>query len=285
VVLRRKFDAAEVLQTFGQEKISLTFFAPTMIRMLLDVPGVEKYDVSSLKTITFGGAPMSYELLTEAVRVLQCDFLQGFGQTEASPAVTLMDQEEYRAIAKDPALKHRLISVGKDFPGVHVRIVDDQDRDVPRGEAGEVVLRGDNVMIGYYKMPEATEETLRGGWLHTGDIGKYDEEGYLYLVDRKKDMIISGGENIYCPEIENVIMKIKGVVEAAVVGVPHEKWGEVPKAFVVRIAGGEVTADEILASCKENLAGYKCPKEIAFVDELPRNAAGKILKRKLKENA
>jgi len=195
-----------------------------------------------------------------------------------------MSQEEYQRMANDPGSEQKLRSVGKDFPGVHVRIVDENDQDLPHGEVGEIIARGDNMMSGYYKMPEETEEALRGGWLHTGDMGKFDAEGYLYIVDRKKDMIISGGENIYSQEIENTIIELQGVADVAVVGVPDEKWGEVPRAFVVRSPGADLSEEGVIEFCKKNLAGFKCPKTIVFIEALPRNAAGKVLKRKLRED-
>lgn len=285
IVVMDLFDPVGVLKTFEQEKISGSFFAPTMLQMMVNVPDVEKYDFSSLNTLAFGGAPMDYALLLECRRVFQCDFLQGFGQTEASPHVCTMSQQEYREIAADPKMEYKLKAVGKDAPGVEVRIVDDKDNDVPVGEVGEIVARGDNIMIGYYKMPEATEETLRGGWLHTGDMGRFDEDRYLYLADRKKDMIISGGENIYSQEIENIIMEIPGVMETAVIGKPDEKWGEIPKAFVAKAENSDLMEEDVIAYCKENMASFKCPKEVEFLRMLPRNAAGKILKRNLREDS
>ncbi len=282
-VIMEQFDAQEVLNAFESEKISHTFFAPTMFRMLLDVPGVENRDYASLHTLCFGGAPITYDLLIEVSRVFQCNLLQGFGQTEAAPFCATMTQEEYRAIASNPDLKYRLNAVGKEAPNLHLRIVDEHDKDVPVGEAGEIVVRGDNVMIGYYKMTEASKETLQGGWLHTGDIGKLDKDGYLYMVDRKKDMIISGGENVYCQEVEGVIARIPGVREAAVVGKPDEKWGEVPRAFISLMPGKDLTREDVIEFCRENMAGYKCPKEVVFVSDFPRNPAGKILKIELRK--
>ncbi len=283
VILMDQFDPKGFLDLMVQEKITHTFLAPTMLRILLNVPGVESMDFSSLQTITFGGEPMSYELLTECIRIFQCDFLQGFGQTEASPSISLMNQEEYRKILKDPELRRRLNAVGKETPGNQIRIVDENDQDVPRGTVGEIMIRGDNTMVGYYKMPEETEKTLRGGWLHTGDLGRFDEDGFLYLADRKKDMIISGGENIYTIEIENTLMRLDGVAEAAVIGFPHEKWGEVPKAFITQKPGADLTQETVIEFCIQNLAKFKCPKEVAFVEALPRNAFGKVLKIELRK--
>jgi acyl-CoA synthetase (AMP-forming)/AMP-acid ligase II len=282
-IIMDHFQPEGVLKMFQEEKVTHSFFVPAMLQFLLAVPGVEDYDFSSLHTLCFGGAPISLELLNDCRRVFRCDLLQGFGQTEAATFITTMSQEEYRRIASDPGLGNRLRSVGKEFPGVHVRIVDDNDRDVSCGETGEIIARGDNVMSGYYKMPEETAKTLKGGWLHTGDMGRFDEEGYLYIVDRKKDMIISGGENIYSREIENVISGHQGVAEVAVVGVPDKKWGEVPRAFVVCVPGADLTEEGVIEYSRQRLAGFKCPKAVVFLDALPRNASGKVLKRKLRE--
>ncbi len=283
LVLLEQFDLKEFLDTIVRQRITHTFLAPTMLRMLVNMPGVEDYDLSSLSTICFGGEPMTYELLTDCIRVFQCDFLQGFGQTEASPSISLMNQEAYRKIAKNPELRYLLRSVGKETPGNEIRIVDEDDQDVPINIVGEILVRGDNTMIGYYKMPEETEKTLRGGWLHTGDLGKFDEDGFLYLADRKKDMIISGAENIYTIEIENTLMRLDGVAEAAVIGIPHEKWGEVPKAFIAQKPGSDLTEEKVIKFCTQNLAKFKCPKEVTFMDALPRNAFGKVLKIELRK--
>jgi long-chain acyl-CoA synthetase len=284
-IVLEQFQPAEILGAFAEERITHSFFVPAMLGILLDEPGAEQHDYSSLQTLGFGGAPISQDLLVECRRVFQCELVQGFGQTEAATFVTTMSQEEYRRIADDPGLENRLRSVGKDFPGLHVRIVDDNDQDVPHGDVGEIIAKGDNVMSGYYKMPEETEKTLKGGWLHTGDMGKFDEEGYLYIVDRKKDMIISGGENIYSREVENVISGHQGVAEVAIVGVPDEKWGEVPRAFVVCVPGADLTEEGVIEYSGQHLAGFKCPKKVVFLDALPRNVTGKVLKRKLRKGS
>jgi acyl-CoA synthetase (AMP-forming)/AMP-acid ligase II len=282
-IIMDQFQPEGVLKRMEEEKVTHGFFVPAMLQFLLAVPGVEEVDFSSLHTLCFGGAPISLELLNDCRNTFNCDLLQGFGQTEASTFVTVMSQEEYRKIRDHPRNAHRLESVGKDFPGVHVRIVDEEDRDVAQGEIGEIIARGDNVMNGYYKMAKETEETLKGGWLHTGDMGRFDEEGYLYLVDRKKDMIISGGENIYSREVEKVISKHSAVTEVAVVGVPDKKWGEVPRAFVVCVPEADVTEEGLIEHCRQSLAGFKCPKAVVFLDVLPRNASGKVLKKNLRE--
>jgi acyl-CoA synthetase (AMP-forming)/AMP-acid ligase II len=215
--------------------------------------------------------------------MFRCNFVNSFGLTEASSAITLMGEEEYKLIEKDPEnLGYLLGSVGKETLGIHIRIVDEDGRDVPQGETGEIIVQGENVMKGYYKMPEQTQKALRGGWFYTGDVGRFDKDRYLYIVDRKRDMIISGGENVYTLEVENVLMELNGVAEAAVVGIPHEKWGEVPKAFLVQVPNAGLTEEKVIQFCRENLAGFKCPKGVAFLDALPRNAAGKVLKTQLR---
>lgn len=282
-IIQDNFNPQEVLKTFEKEKISHGFFAPIMIQMLLGVPGVEKYDYSSLNTLCFGGAPIDYNLLVQTMEMFKCDLMQGFGQTEACPFVATMSQEEYRQIAAHPDMAYKLNAVGKEFPNIHMRIVDENDNDVPVGAVGEIVAQGENIMIGYYNDPEATEATLKGGWLHTGDIGRLDEDGYLYLMDRCKDMIISGAENVYCIEVETVLAQIPEILEAVVVGKPDEKWGEIPKAFVVKAPGADLTEEAIITYCRDSLAHYKCPKEVEFMAALPRSAAGKVMKRKLRK--
>jgi long-chain acyl-CoA synthetase len=195
---------------------------------------------------------------------------------------TSLGKDEHLA-GGDPVRQRRLASAGRETTGVHVRVVDDDDRDVPPGVAGEIVARGDLVMKGYWGKPEATAETLRGGWLHTGDVGHLDEGGYLYITDRKKDMIISGGSNIYPRELEEVICTHPAVHEVAVIGVPDEKWGECVKAVVVLRAGTRATEAEIVEHCRRSLASYKKPASVEFVADLPKNAYGKILKRELRE--
>jgi acyl-CoA synthetase (AMP-forming)/AMP-acid ligase II len=282
-IILEGFDPINVLETISRQKITHAGFVPTMLKMIVNVPAKEDYDLSSLETVGSGAAALDLKLLSDCRRLFKCRFVNTLGLTEASAAITIMTEEEYKLIEKDPEnLAYLLGSVGKESQGIHIRIIDEYGRDVPQGEMGEIIVRGDNVMKGYYKMPEKTEEALRGGWFYTGDIGRFDKDRYLYIADRKKDMIISGGENIYTLEVENVLRELNGVTEAAVVGIPHEKWREVPKAFVVQRSNVGLTEEKVIEFCKKNLAGFKCPKVVAFVDALPHNAAGKVLKTQLR---
>jgi fatty-acyl-CoA synthase len=201
--------------------------------------------------------------------------------TETTAALTFLSAADHRrALESKPEL---LLSAGRPLPGTQIRVVDENDRPVPAGTVGEIVARGDQLMRAYWNLPEATAEALRGGWLHTGDAGILDEEGFLYLQDRVKDMIVSGGENVYPREVENALFEHPAVADAAVIGVPDPKWGEAVKAIVVLRKGQQASADELIAFCKDRLAGYKRPRSVDFVDELPRNASGKVLKKEIRE--
>ncbi|MCW5829831.1 MAG: long-chain-fatty-acid--CoA ligase [Deltaproteobacteria bacterium] len=274
------FDPKAVVDTIEKERITFCLFVPTMINMLLEMPGIEKRDFSSLKIISYGGSSIPVDRLRKAIEVFGCGFVQGYGQTEAAPILTTLRPEEH---VLDGPLSKRLASAGREAVGCEVRVVRPDGSDVtPGGEVGEVVGRGDNIMKGYWKQPEATAETLRGGWLHTGDLGWIDEDGYIYIVDRLKDMIISGGENIYPREIEELLYTHPKILEAAVYGIPDPKWGEKVIAAVVPRAGQSLTPEEVGSFCKDNLASYKKPREVLITDILPRNAAGKVLKTELR---
>jgi len=257
------------------------FLVPTMINMLLASPERGHHDLSSLKTVFYGGAPMYVEQLTEALRVFGPIFVQIFGQGEAPMTCTSLPKGEH-LVGDDPVKLRRLGSAGRATTAVQVRIVDDDDRPVPPDTLGEIVVRGDLVMKGYWNKPAATAETLRGGWLHTGDIGSLDRDGYLYITDRKKDMIISGGSNIYPREIEEVICQHPAVFEVSVIGVPDAKWGEAVKALVVTRSDAAATEAAIIEHCKRHLASYKKPQSVEFLPTLPKNAYGKVLKRELR---
>jgi long-chain acyl-CoA synthetase len=209
-------------------------------------------------------------------------FVQIFGQGEAPMTITLLPKDEH-VTDGDPAKIRRLASAGRATPAVRVRIVDEDDRPRPPGEMGEITARGDLIMRGYWNKPQATAETLRGGWLHTGDVGYLDEDGYLFITDRKKDMIISGGSNIYPREIEEVICRHPGVFEVAVIGIPDAKWGEATKALVVAREGVRLSEAEIVEHCRQHMASYKKPQSVEFLDALPKNAYGKVLKRELRD--
>jgi long-chain acyl-CoA synthetase len=281
-VFQPEFDLEAVLSVIEKERVTGMGLAPILINYIVNHPKIDEYDLSSLRWINYATAPMPVPLLKKAMEKLQCDFMQVFGQTETSPVISILIPEDH--VVEGPEHKaRRLGSVGRPILNVEIKVVDPEDRECPQGEVGEITAFGDTMMKGYYKQPEATAQTIKDGWLYTGDMGYFDEYGYLYLVDRKKDMIISGGENIYPNEVEMCILQMDGVAETAVVGVPDEEWGEAVKAFVVPRPGAEITADQVIRHCAENIAGYKKPKSVEFVEEFPRNAVGKILKNKLRE--
>jgi acyl-CoA synthetase (AMP-forming)/AMP-acid ligase II len=244
--------------------------------MLVDDPGVADNDMSSLVHLVYGASPISEAVLERARKVFPAaGFTQAYGMTELSPCATLLTPADH----DDPAL-HR--SAGRAAPHVEVRIVDPNDIEVGRGEVGEIVVRGDNVMLGYWNRPEDTAAAVRDGWMHTGDGGRMDENGYVFIVDRIKDMIITGGENVYSAEVENALASHPAVAACAVIGVPDSDWGERVHAVVVLLPGQQATGDEIRAHCKTLIAGYKAPRSVDFVDALPLSGAGKILKRELR---
>jgi acyl-CoA synthetase (AMP-forming)/AMP-acid ligase II len=278
----RSFDPVGIFQAIERHRATTMFLVPTMINVLVGSAERGRYDLSSLKTVFYGGAPMYVEQLTEALRAFGPIFVQVFGQGEAPMTCTSLPKDEH-LVGDDPIKLRRLASAGRATTAVQVRIVDENDRPVPPDTMGEIVVRGDLVMKGYWNRPDATAETLRGGWLHTGDIGSLDQDGYLYITDRKKDMIISGGSNIYPREIEEVICQHPAVFEVSVIGVPDDKWGEAVKALVVLRPGELATEDEIIEHCKRHLASYKKPQSVEFLPGLPKNAYGKVLKRELRD--
>ncbi|MFC1948716.1 class I adenylate-forming enzyme family protein [Chloroflexota bacterium] len=280
-VITKFFDPAEVLQIIQDEKITYIDFVPTHLIAMLSLPDVAKYDVSSLKMMWYGASPMPLEVLKKGMETFGPIFAQGYGQSESGPAISHLSREEHDVLGK-PEQKI-LASVGQPDIGVQVRVVDEKNNDVEPGEVGEITVRSQHTMLEYWKKPEDTAETIVDGWLHTGDMGYYDEQGYVYIVDRKKDMIISGGENVYPREVEEVLYKHPAVEEAAVFGIPDPYWVEKVHAVVALKRGGSATADELIAFCKKNLASYKAPKSVEFVDSLPKNPSGKIMKRELRQ--
>ncbi len=278
----RSFDPPRIFAAIERQRVTTMFLVPTMINLLAASPERTRYDLSSLHTIFYGGAPMYVEQLQEALRAFGPIFVQLFGQAEAPMTCTTLPKSEHLA-GDDPVKLGRLASAGREVTGVRVRVADEEDRDVPAGQMGEIVVRGDLVMKGYWGKPEATAETLRGGWLHTGDVGTIDGDGYVFITDRKKDMIISGGSNIYPREVEEAICTHPAVFEVTAIGVPDDKWGETVKALVVTRPGHSVTEAEIIEHCRERLASYKKPHSVEFLPELPKNAYGKILKRELRD--
>lgn len=277
------FNPAEVLEYIAKERISRCQFVPTMIHSLIQVPDVGKFDLSSLKLILYAGSSMPVELLKQALAIFPCGFAQLYGQTESGPFTTVLKPEDHVLDGTDMSVA-RLASSGKPALNYEIRIVDETDNDVPIGEVGELIGRSEAMMIGYWQMPEETEKKLKNGWLHTGDLARFDDEGYVYIVERKNDMIISGGVNVYPREIEEVLYRHPAVSEASVIGLPDEHWGEVVKAVIVLKGGAKATEDEIKDFCGKNLAGFKKPKSVDFWKELPKSPQGKILKKEIRKH-
>jgi fatty-acyl-CoA synthase len=271
------FEPGKVLAAIEQYKITSIMLVPTMLYVLMDHPDFDKRDLSSLETVFYGAAAMSPTRLAEAIGKLGQVFFQFYGQAECPMTITVMRKEDH-----DPHNLERLASCGRPVPWVHVALLDDDGHEVPEGTPGEICVRGPLVSAGYWKKPEQTAELFAHGWLHTGDVARRDEEGFLYIVDRKKDMIISGGFNIFPREVEDVLSSHPGVAAAAVIGVPDEKWGEAVKAVVVRRPGSDVGADELAALVKERKGAHHTPKSIDFVDTIPVSPLGKPDKKALR---
>ena len=275
------FDPAETLELLPHFPNASFFFAPTMLTRLINMPGIEQADTANIKTIVYGGGPMYVEDTLKALEVLGPKLVQLFGQGEAPMTITGLSRAMHMDTQHPDYLK-RLGSTGIARTDVDVRVVDADDNDVAVGEMGEIVCRGDVIMAGYWNNPEATAETLRGGWLHTGDVGAFDEHGFLTLMDRAKDMIISGGSNIYPREVEEVLLRHDGVSECSVVGRPHADWGEEVIAFIVANGDEKIAEAELNSLCLDHIARFKRPKEYRFIAALPKNNYGKVLKTELR---
>jgi long-chain acyl-CoA synthetase len=283
IVIRREgsFRAPEVLELLAKHRITICQFVPTMINTMLQEKNLEDFDLSSLRLILYAAAPMPVELLKIALQRFQCGFMQFYGQTETGPMTTVLRAEEHRLATQEDL--DRLASCGRPSLLFEVRLVDPNDQAVPVGQVGELTVRSEAMTKGYWELPEETEKLLKGGWLHTGDFARQDEAGFVYIVDRKNDMIISGGKNIYPREVEEVLYSHPAVLETSVIGVPDPHWGESVKAVVVLKPEASATEEELIAFCKTNLASYKKPRTIEFRETLPKSATGKILKRMLRE--
>ena len=276
------FEPEGFLRAVERWRVNRTVLAPAMINMVVSHPAVEQYDTSSLKRLYYGASPMPLDLLCLAKRKLGCAFAQAYGLSEASSVLTYLAPEDH-TFEDDDRQYIPVKSGGRPVLGCDVRVVDLHDREVPAGEAGEIVARGPNIMKGYWNRPDITADALRGGWLHTGDMGVFDEAGYLYILDRKKDMIKPGGENVYSPEVESTICSHPEVLEAVVIGVPDEKWGEAIKAVVVRRPACALTEAALIEFCRARLTHFKCPHSVDFMDELPKGGTGKVQKNVLRE--
>ncbi len=278
----RKFDPGAWLALLEQSRASVALLVPTMINAVVNAPGLRGHDLSSLRLVFYGGGPMPVSVLERAIERLGCGFTQGYGLTETLEATFLVSADHVVNGTGTQTL--RLASAGREAVGAEIRIVDEAGADLGAGETGEILIKSESVIAGYWNNPDETANAIRDGWFHTGDLGYLDEDRYLFVVDRKKDMVISGGMNIYSKEIESVLYRHPAVLEAAVIGLPDEEWGEIVTAVIALKPGREASERELVDLCRTSLAGYKKPRKILFLDELPKNPSGKILKRVLREN-
>jgi long-chain acyl-CoA synthetase len=281
-IILPRYDEQEVLKAVEREGVTSLLLIPTMLYRLLMAPNLKSFDLSSVRRIWYGTAPMAVEKLTEAIRVFGNVFRQNYGMSEIAQPITYLGPEDH-VIEGTPVQKRRLSSAGRPAMGVEVKVVDEEGQQVDPGRVGEILIRSNKLMKGYWRKPEETSEAFKDGWFHTRDMATVDEDGYLYIMDRKSDMIISGGFNIYPREVEDALLSHPGVAEAAVIGVPHEMWGEAVKAMVVLKEGVNVSEAEIIEHCKRNLASYKKPTSVDFIREIPKNLYGKVNRRPLKE--
>jgi fatty-acyl-CoA synthase len=285
-VLVREFDAKVVLEAIQKEKVTLTNLIPTMLNLMVNHPDVGKYDYRSLRVLLSGGAPIAPEVVRKIVETFKCDYIQTYGMTETSPYLTLSILKEHLdQLPYEDRLRFKS-KTGREFVGVELKVVNDRGEEVKKDEkeVGEIIVKGDIVTKGYWKLPEETAKSIKDDWLYTGDMAVMDEEGYVTIVDRKKDMILTGGENVYSTEVENILYMHPAILECAVIGVPDEKWGEAVKGIVVLKPGQKATVQEIIQFCKDRVAHYKAPKSIDFIDALPRTGSGKIHKKGLRDS-
>lgn len=287
LVLMRQFDGREWLRLVAEEKITNAFLVPTMLKRLLEEPGFEEADLSSLETLSYGAAPMPLSVIRRAIEKFpkSVGFVNAFGQTETTATVTMLTPEDHRLEGSPEEVEkklRRLGSIGRPLPDVELKIVDDDGRELPAGEIGEIALRTSRLMKGYAGQEDLTQQAIVNSWIHTRDLGWMDEDGYVFLAGRKDDLIIRGGENIAPAEIESVLSAHPAVEEVAVIGCPDEEWGETVMAVVVLRPGESLTVEEVQEYCRARLASFKKPERVEFVDRLPRNALGKVLRKELK---
>jgi long-chain acyl-CoA synthetase len=280
---QHSFDLADTLQLLADEQITDIHIVPTQLISVLTLPDIEQYDLPHLKRIWYAASPMPIEVLSRGLSVFGPIFMQGYGQTESGPDVTVLSRADHRYSMESTDPQSVIASCGQPCIGVHVRIVDEADRDVEAGEIGEIIVKSKRNMIGYWRKPEETEETIQDGWLYTGDLGTYDERGFIYIADRKKDMIITGGENVYPKEVENVLYRHPAIQEVAVIGIPDPYWVERVHAVVHLKENAQASEEDVISFCRERIAHYKAPKSVEFVESLPKNPQGKILKREIRK--
>ncbi len=280
-VILPAFTPDALLQAIAAERVTRLMAVPAMLQVLVDHPGTREADLSSVRWVGYGASPIAEGLLERAFAVFPgADFVQGYGMTELSAGVSYLTAEYH---TPEGRRRGKLASAGQALVGVDVRIVDEAGQEVPRGQVGEIAVRSPCVMQGYWNQPALTAQALRDGWMHTGDAARMDEDGFIFVVDRFKDMIVSGGENVYCGEVESALSLHPAVAAVAVIGIPSAQWGEAVHAGVVRKPGAAVDAETLRAHCKTLIAGYKCPRSVEFTDALPISGAGKVMKYKLRE--
>jgi acyl-CoA synthetase (AMP-forming)/AMP-acid ligase II len=290
LVMMRQFEVREWLEAVQRERATRAMLVPTMLKRVIDDPDFMKYDLSSLQVITYGAAPMPFEVIQKAIKVMPwVRFINAFGQTETASTITILGPEDHVISGSEQEqqkkLKRLASSIGRPLPDVEVKIVDEEGKALPPLEVGEILAKGPRIMTGYWRDEQKTSRVITAdGWLRTGDMGWMDEEGYIYLAGRGDDMIIRGGENISPEEVENILYSHPKIEEAAVIGVPDPEWGQQPGAVVVLKKGESATAEEIMEYCRARLAGFKRPRSVIFVESLPRSPLGKVLKRKLRED-
>lgn len=282
IVVHNDFSPEEVLRTIERERVTCVLFTPAMMAQILAVPSADRFNLATLRTVIYGGGPVSLDLLKRSIRFFGCDMVQTYGQVESSGILSVLHPEDH-SLDDDAPYMRRLISVGREAACVEIRVVDEEGSEVPPGQPGEVTARGRNVFSGYHGDPDYTAQVLRDGWLYTGDVAARDEEGYLYLLDRKRDTLMSGGISVCPREVEKIIGEHPAVSESAVVALPDPVLGEVPAALVVFRDGRSAEIEDLLDHCRKNMASFKVPRRIEILSSLPRNSAGKVLKAKLRE--
>jgi acyl-CoA synthetase (AMP-forming)/AMP-acid ligase II len=271
----REIVPPQLLRVMVEERVNTGFVVPAVLLFLSQLPGIGDADFSALGNLVYGASPISPDLLRRSIELFGCRFTQVYGLTETTGAITALAHEHHEG--------ERLLSCGRPMFGAEMRVVDPEERDLPPGEIGEIVYRGIGLMQGYWRRPQDSAEAIRQGWFHTGDAGTVDDEGFIYIKDRIKDMVVSGGENIYPAELEGVLAGHPDVADVAVIGVPDDTWGEVVKAIVALRPGSTLDGDGLIEWSRSRLAGFKRPRSVDLVEEVPRNPSGKILKRELRE--